>query len=57
MISCVVTHASSFVFYSFINWEPVELLEERCAVLMAWSSENEACSSIFGLSASVELQS
>ena len=24
----------SFVFYSFRNWEPVELLEERCAVLM-----------------------
>ena len=23
---CVVTHASSFVFYSFRNWEPVELL-------------------------------
>ena len=22
---CVVTHASSFVFYSFRNWEPVEL--------------------------------
>ena len=23
---CVVTHASSFVFYPFRNWEPVELL-------------------------------
>ena len=23
---CVVTHASSFVYYSFRNWEPVELL-------------------------------
>ena len=23
---CVVTHAGSFVFYSFRNWEPVELL-------------------------------
>ena len=23
---CVVTHASSFVFYSFGNWEPLELL-------------------------------
>ena len=23
---CVVTHASSFAFYSFRNWEPVELL-------------------------------
>ena len=43
---CVVTHASSFVFYPFRNWEPVELLQERCAVLMARSSENEACSSI-----------
>ena len=43
---CVATHASSFAFYPFRNWEPVELLQERCAVLMAWSSENEACSSI-----------
>ena len=23
---CFVTHASSFVFYPFRNWEPVELL-------------------------------
>ena len=23
---CVLTHASSFVFYPFRNWEPVELL-------------------------------
>ena len=23
---CVVTHASTFVFYPFRNWEPVELL-------------------------------
>ena len=29
-----------------IGGEPVELLWERCAVLMAWCSENEACSSI-----------
>jgi len=26
VIACVVTHASSFVFYSFRNWEPVEML-------------------------------
>ena len=34
---------SSFVFYLFRYWEPLELLS---AVLMAWCSENKACSSI-----------
>ena len=41
-----VTHAGSVVFYSFRNWESVELLQERCAFLMAWCSEDKACSSI-----------
>ena len=43
---CVVTHASSFVFCSFRNCEQMELLQERCTVLMAGCSENKACSSI-----------
>lgn len=34
----IVTHASSFAFHSFLNWEPMKLLCKRGAVFMVCST-------------------